>query len=86
MQVVISVSKRKFKRAVDRNLLKRRMREIYRLNKAEMVYSRVDRPLLLAISYIGNDISEYRFMEKKLKLGLDKLRQQFEEQYAGKVD
>lgn len=86
VQVVISVSKRKFKRAVDRNLLKRRMREIYRLNKAEMVYSRVDRPLLLAISYIGNDISEYRFMEKKLKLGLDKLRQQFEEQYAGKVD
>ena len=86
MQVVISVSKRKFRRAVDRNLLKRRMREIYRQNKAEMVYSRLDRPLLLAISYIGNDISEYRFMEKKLKLGLDKLRQQFEEQYAGKMD
>lgn len=86
VQVVISVSKRKFRRAVDRNLLKRRMREIYRQNKAEMVYSRLDKPLLLAISYIGNDISEYRFMEKKLKLGLDKLRQQFEEQYAGKVD
>ena len=86
VQVVISVSKRKFRRAVDRNLLKRRMREIYRQNKAEMVYSRLDRPLLLAISYIGNDISEYRFMEKKLKLGLDKLRQQFEEQYAGKMD
>ena len=86
VQVVISVSKRKFRRAVDRNLLKRRMREIYRQNKAEMVYSRLDKPMLLAISYIGNDISEYRFMEKKLKLGLDKLRQQFEEQYAGKVD
>src|SRR5688572_27071073 len=32
-QVLFSVSKRNFKRAVDRNQLKRRMREAYRLNK-----------------------------------------------------
>jgi ribonuclease P protein component len=32
-RVLISVSKRNFKRAVDRNLLKRRIREGYRLNK-----------------------------------------------------
>lgn len=32
-QVLISVSKKNFKKAVDRNLLKRRIREGYRLNK-----------------------------------------------------
>ena len=32
-QVMISVSRKNFKRAVDRNLLKRRIRESFRLNK-----------------------------------------------------
>ncbi|HEY1025431.1 MAG TPA: ribonuclease P protein component [Sphingobacteriaceae bacterium] len=85
-QVVISVSKRRFKRAVDRNTLKRRMREIYRLNKTELVYSYLEKPILLSISYVGNEVADFPFMEKKLKQALFKLKNQYMERYADQVD
>lgn len=75
-QVVFAVPKRKFKHAVDRNLLKRRMREIYRINKEELLYSLLrdaDMQLLLSIHYVGKEILEFGFMEKKMKQAIKKL-------------
>jgi ribonuclease P protein component len=52
-QVLISVPARNFKKAVDRNTLKRRIREGYRLNKAHLPASPA---LCLAYIYIAKEI------------------------------
>lgn len=73
VQVLISVPKRKFKRAVDRNLIKRRIREVYRLHKSEDIYPFLyehSAKILLGINYIGNEIADYSFLEKKFKAAM----------------
>lgn len=77
VQVLLSVSKKKFKRAVDRNLIKRRIREIYRLQKSEDLYPFLNEhsvKLLLGINYIGNEIADYSYMEKKFNTALLRLK------------
>nr|WP_068892332.1 ribonuclease P protein component [Pedobacter panaciterrae] len=68
VQVVINVSKKRFKRAVDRNLIKRRTREVYRLQKQTHLYSSLSgsKLLLLSVQFIGKQIYDYSFFEKKM--------------------
>ena len=66
-QVLISVSKRTFKRAVDRNRLKRLLREAYRLNKYRLTEQPDGHPIaLLGIIFTGKEKSPLALVEKKL--------------------
>lgn len=83
VQVLISVPKKRFKRAIDRNLLKRRIREIYRLHKSEDLFPFLNErseKILLGINYIGNEIAEYSSMEKKFNNALLRLKKNISEQ------
>lgn len=80
VQVVVNVPKRRFKKAVHRNLIKRRIREVYRLNKSSELYSFLEdhsAQLLLGIQYVGKDIAEYEFIERKFKLALLQLKEAY---------
>ena len=76
-QVGVSVAKRNYKLAVDRNRLKRLMRETYRLQK-QIVYNNLDEPYVFMISYIGREEIKYEDlylkMEKLLTLFTDKVK------------
>lgn len=75
VQAAFTVSKRNFKRAVKRNLIKRRMREAYRLNKAVLYGELGAKQLNLAIMfvYIAKDITEYPGLEKAMISAFKKL-------------
>ena len=85
VQVMINAPKKKFKRAVDRNLLKRRIREIYRLQKSAHLYAFLNQhsaTILLGINYIGNEIGDYTFMEKKFAAAVVKFKKLFLESHV----
>ncbi|MCB0481526.1 MAG: ribonuclease P protein component [Flavobacteriales bacterium] len=73
VQVLISVPKRKFKKAVHRNLLKRRIREAYRLYKFNLQEVPGKRNLHIAIVYIDSEIRSFNDIREDLKLILQKL-------------
>ncbi|MFD2248656.1 ribonuclease P protein component [Pontibacter ruber] len=71
-QLLISVSKRYYKRASDRNRLKRQIREAYRLNKQLLAQHKDQAPRLLAILYIGKEKKSFDTIQKKLISGLER--------------
>ncbi len=58
LKIGVSVSKRNFKRAVDRNRIKRLLREGFRLNKSTY-FNKITTPYALMILYIGKDGTDF---------------------------
>ena len=82
LAMAVSVPKRLFKRAVDRNLLKRRIREAYRLNKSDLfnLLEQKELKLNLVIQYQHTEMAGFHFIEEGLLIGLTKLLEKLDEQ------
>lgn len=77
-QVLISVPKRNFKHAVTRNLIRRRIREIYR-NHTPGFYQnleRLNRKCLFALIYTGKEVLKSSALEPKIIVILQRLNQE----------
>ena len=74
-KTLIVVPKKKIKNAANRNILKRRIREAFRIYKSDL-YANIkrERPqLAIAIIYQEQELLSYKVIEEKIKLILERL-------------
>jgi len=71
----VSVPKRRFKRAVKRNLLKRRTREVFRTNKQILNAVVTDGQVHLMIIYTSGSLLTYAELEESMKKILQRIAQ-----------
>ena len=75
IQTGFAVSTKHFKKAVDRNRIKRLMREAYRLQKNELqsLLTHQQKQLAVFIIYVGNELPEYDLVFDKITNVLTRL-------------
>ncbi|MBU0489042.1 MAG: ribonuclease P protein component [Bacteroidetes bacterium] len=71
----VSIPRRRMKRAVDRNKLKRRTREVWRKNKADLIdhFTKHHKKCYVAFIYLENDLVSYQVAERKIKDAINRL-------------
>ena len=75
VSILVSVSKRRFKRAVKRNRVKRQIREAYRKNKSILLECLQGREQHLAIAfiYLSDELTATAELEEKMKIALSRI-------------
>lgn len=74
-QVLISVGKKYSKKAVDRNKVKRQIRELYRLNK-HLLYNKLDsknKQIALLLLFAGKNNLSYSYLKFQFEKLLDNI-------------
>lgn len=73
--LLVSVSKRRFKRAVKRNRVKRQIREAYRLNKQPLLETLAANNLHLALVfiYLSDELVDSALIAEKVKIALTRI-------------
>lgn len=67
VQFLITVPKKRLRHAVDRVLMRRRIREAYRLARPAMVPEATEAPVDIAFVYISDTTEEYARVERAMK-------------------
>lgn len=75
VSILISVSKRRFKRAVKRNRVKRQIREAYRLHKSLLLPAVEQKGCKLAVAfiYLSDRLVESSYIDKRMQLALSRI-------------
>jgi ribonuclease P protein component len=83
VRILISVSKKKHRKASRRNYIKRRIREAYRHNKQPFIdfLNRNQRHCTLAVVYTSGTIMEYQEIERKIYWMLKRLQKEYEKDH-----
>lgn len=90
VQVLVSVPKKKRRKAVDRVLMRRRIREAFRLNRRRLLLSLEELPqvrtLSIGLVYMKESNVGYSEIELKLVKLLDRLSLKLKEKYGIRTD
>ena len=75
VSILVSVSKRRFKRAVKRNRVKRQIREAYRMNKHGLLAVLTEKKCRLAVAfiYLSDQLVDSSVIEDRMKTALARI-------------